>query len=112
MALTFPYAGTFTLPAMDIDLLFVAGCPNRQLMRRNLDAALVEVGIDATIHEREVRSAGDAARWGMHGSPTLLVDGRDPFGNAEATVSCRLYRDAAGVHGAPSVAQLREVLAT
>jgi hypothetical protein len=97
---------------MDIDLLFVRGCPNRRLARRNLDTALVEAGIDATIRERQVRGAADAARRGMHGSPTLLIDGRDPFENDGASVSCRLYRDAAGVHGAPSVAQLREVLAT
>jgi hypothetical protein len=112
MTLTFPYTGTFTLPAMDIDLLFVRGCPHRRLARRNLDAALVDVAIDATIREREVRGAADAARWGMHGSPTLLIDGRDPFENDEVSLSCRLFRDGAGVHGAPSVAQLREVLAT
>jgi hypothetical protein len=97
---------------MDIDLLFVRGCPHRRLARRNLDAALVDLAIDATIREREVRGAADAARLGMHGSPTLLIDGRDPFENDEVSMSCRLFRDGAGVHGAPSVAQLREVLAT
>jgi hypothetical protein len=49
----------------------------------------------------------------MTGSPTLLLDGRDPFARAgqEPAISCRLYRDADGRSGpAPSVAQLRAVL--
>ncbi|MEY9936759.1 organomercurial lyase [Streptacidiphilus sp. MAP5-3] len=51
----------------------------------------------------------------MHGSPTLLVDGRDPFAapGTAATVSCRLYRSADGrVDGAPSVEALRQILRT
>jgi hypothetical protein len=49
----------------------------------------------------------------MHGSPTLLIDGRDPFAQpgAQASVSCRLYRGADGrASGAPSVTELRRVL--
>jgi Alkylmercury lyase len=49
----------------------------------------------------------------MHGSPTILVDGTDPFAEPgqSPTVSCRLYRDRGGrVDGAPSVSQLREVI--
>ncbi|MGQ0843056.1 MAG: alkylmercury lyase family protein [Sporichthyaceae bacterium] len=46
-----------------------------------------------------------ARRWGMTGSPTLLVDGVDPFAQAgaEASVSCRLL-------GMPSVAELEAVI--
>jgi hypothetical protein len=49
----------------------------------------------------------------MHGSPTLLVNGSDPFAapGTPASVSCRLYRDQGGpAGGAPSVAALREAL--
>jgi hypothetical protein len=49
----------------------------------------------------------------MHGSPTLLVDGSDPFAEPEepASVSCRLYRYGNGqVDGAPSVSQLRQAI--
>ncbi|WP_324618442.1 organomercurial lyase [Streptomyces sp. XY413] len=46
----------------------------------------------------------------MTGSPTLLLDGIDPFAvaGAPASVSCRLYRDA---DGAPSIRALRQALA-
>ena len=57
----------------------------------------------------------EAAASGMHGSPTLLIDGVDPFGppDQRPSLSCRLYRDAAGrPAGAPSVAALRQALET
>jgi hypothetical protein len=50
----------------------------------------------------------------MHGSPTLLVDGTDPFAapGEAPSLSCRLYRDAAGrTSGAPTVGALRRALA-
>ena len=61
-------------------------------------------------------SIGDedqAARRGMHGSPTILIDGIDPFAvpGQPASVSCRLYRDSDGrADGAPSVRQLRRAI--
>ncbi len=55
----------------------------------------------------------EAARWGMHGSPTLLIDGVDPFAEPgqPPSMSCRLYRDEnAKLSGAPSVGQLRQAI--
>jgi hypothetical protein len=55
----------------------------------------------------------EAARLGMHGSPTVLVDGADPFAESgqPASMSCRLYRDSDGrADGAPSVNQLRRAI--
>jgi hypothetical protein len=49
----------------------------------------------------------------MTGSPTLLIDGVDPFAIASLapSLSCRLYRDEHGaLSRAPSLAQLRAVL--
>jgi hypothetical protein len=49
----------------------------------------------------------------MHGSPTLLVDGQDPFAQpgAATAVACRLYRSEDGqLEGAPTVAALSRVL--
>ncbi|MFI2204210.1 hypothetical protein ACH47Z_26165 [Streptomyces sp. NPDC020192] len=49
----------------------------------------------------------EAERLGMHGSPTLLVGGTDPFARPgqEPSLSCR-------VGGLPSVERLREVIAS
>ena len=60
-----------------------------------------------------ISDEGEAARWGMHGSPTLLIDGADPFAERGQTpsMSCRLYRDENGqLSGAPSVGQLRQAI--
>jgi len=49
----------------------------------------------------------------MHGSPTLLVDGVDPFAapGQPPSLSCRLYRDATGhADAAPPVDALRRAL--
>ncbi|MFB7256211.1 alkylmercury lyase [Streptomyces nojiriensis] len=97
---------------MRITILTVPDCPNAPVVRDRLTAALDgrEVGIELV----EVSGEGDAARWGMTGSPTVLIDGTDPFAisGAPPSVSCRLYRDAEGrADGAPSVQALREALA-
>lgn len=74
--------------------------------------ALDGLDLTASVREIEVTSAAEAARLGMAGSPTVLVDGRDPFGGQTPSVACRLYRNGTSVDGAPSVAALVEVLAS
>ena len=48
----------------------------------------------------------------FRGSPTILVNGQDPFADPDAPVglSCRVYRTDAGLAGAPTVEQLLTVL--
>lgn len=68
----------------------------------------------ADVRRRQVADERQAAEAGMHGSPTLLIDGVDPFGAPDQapSLSCRLYRDEAGrPGGAPSVQALRQALA-
>lgn len=98
------------MPAMEIVLRYAPGCPNRDLAESRLREALG--GRDVPIALERVEAPDGTEPAGFPGSPTILVDGRDPFGGqrAEGGPSCRLYRTEAGVEGAPSVAQLREVL--
>jgi hypothetical protein len=60
-----------------------------------------------------VNTVEQAERWRFRGSPSVLVDGTDPFAEPDSPVglSCRLYRTPDGVAGSPSVSQLVEVLA-
>jgi hypothetical protein len=49
----------------------------------------------------------------MHGSPTLLIDGVDPFAEPgqPPSMSCRPYRDENGqLSVAPSLSQLRQAI--
>lgn len=95
---------------MRIDILHVADCPNLSVARSRVDDALNQTGLTATIRETEVMTPEEALRVGMHGSPTILVDGRDPFESVEGSLACRLYREGATVEGAPTVAALVEAL--
>ena len=98
---------------MELTLLTVPACPNAAAFEERLAAAL-SGHPGALVHRREVADEREAAEAGMHGSPTLLIDGADPFaGPDEApSLSCRLYRDAAGrTCRAPSVEALRQALA-
>lgn len=95
---------------MRIEVLHVADCPNLGLTRERLRSALEQLGLAAEFEEIEVASAAEAARRGMNGSPTILLDGRDPFPGAEPSLACRLYRNDGSSVGAPSVQELLEVL--
>ncbi|MFD0151181.1 organomercurial lyase [Streptomyces sp. NPDC055721] len=97
---------------MRITVLTVPDCPNVPLAKERIAVALD--GRAADVELVEVQDEAQATCWGMTGSPTVLLDGVDPFApeGALPSVSCRLYRDADGmVSGAPSVAALRQALA-
>ncbi len=96
---------------MRITVLTVAGCPNAAPAAERVRAALA--GRAAEVELVEVHDQAQAAEYGMNGSPTILLDGVDPFAPAGAapSISCRLYRDADGtVSGVPSHAALRQAL--
>jgi len=94
---------------MKLEVLHVPDCPNLPPMLERL----AEV-TDLPVATRRIDNDADAARFGMAGSPTLLVDGVDPFtaaGDCECGVWCRLYPDENGqVFSAPSVEQLHDAL--
>jgi len=98
---------------MKLTLLTVPNCPNAAVFEERLaDALANHPGV--VVHRREIADVQAAVRAGMHGSPTLLINGVDPFAvlGQRPSVSCRLYRDAAGqVTQAPSVQALRQALA-
>lgn len=97
---------------MQIDVLTVSGCPHRSLALTRVQAAIHRGGVDAVVVERLVDDPETAAVVGMAGSPTILINGRDPFASAqeERSISCRLYRSDASIEGAPSVNSLVEAL--
>ena len=97
---------------MEIDLLYVQDCPNRSLARSHVDRALARTGLAALVREQEVRTSDEAGRLGMRGSPTILINGQDPFvATAGAALACRLYYSEPGFTGASTVEQLVEALA-
>ncbi|WP_372594098.1 thioredoxin family protein [Actinotalea sp.] len=98
---------------MRIQLLYFDGCPSWQVADARLREALTALGRSTPVKRVLVTTADEAESWRFHGSPSILVDGVDPFAEPDAPVglSCRLYRSPAGVDGSPTVEQLIEVLA-
>lgn len=98
---------------MDVTFLSFDGCPNAELARRRLAEALGRVGLDpSVVTYATVETPEEAERLAFRGSPSILVDGTDPFADDDSPVglSCRIYRTGAGVEGAPSLDELTAAL--
>ncbi len=100
---------------MNITVLHTEDCPNFEPLIAELQS-LISGHDDITLDTTLVSSDAEAMHLGFHGSPTILVNGTDPFpGPAEPVgLSCRNYlccADAAGrAPGYPSRDHLAEVL--
>ena len=97
----------------EVRLLYFEDCPNWRVAEARLKEALVSVGADpdALVYE-QVTTHEQAEALGFQGSPTILVDGADPFAEPDgsAGLTCRFYRTAMCVQPAPTVEQLQAVL--
>jgi len=95
---------------MRLQVLHVPGCPNAVALTTRLGQLL---GSRDRVEQLVIRDQDEAAAAGMSGSPTLLLDGIDPFAVAgrPSGLACRLYLDENGaLAGAPSLVQLRAAL--
>ena len=98
---------------MKVTIQYFDGCPHWKLaddrVRRVLEGASID---DVTLEYELIDSPERAERVGFHGSPTILVDGRDPFvtGIEQIGMSCRVFRTEDGIQGAPTEAELRKLL--
>lgn len=98
---------------MDITLQYFDGCPSWRLADERLHVALERTGLaGSVVHYEIVDTPEKAAARNFHGSPTILIDGIDPFAGEGAAVglSCRLFATEEGPAGAPTVEQLVAVL--
>ncbi len=92
--------------------LAVPDCPNAALFEERLAAVLADRP-DTPVRRREVTDEREAAQAGMCGSPTLLINGVDPFAMPGQVpgLACRLYRDATGrTAGAPPAEAIRRAV--
>ena len=97
---------------MKIKLLYFDGCPSWENGLKNLETALQEEGLTASVEMVRVTNDNDAARLKFLGSPHFRVDGRDlwPEEHEIYSLSCRVYPTAEGIKGCPTVAMLSEQL--
>lgn len=91
---------------MQIELLYFDDCPNWQTADERLRAVAAARHLEVAY--RRVDSPEEAEALRFRGSPTILIDGRDPFASGDEPVglSCRIYQTPDGPAGSPTVAQL------
>lgn len=94
---------------MQIEILFIAGCPNHSPSLDRLRKVLREEGVSAELSEIEVKDSAAARALNFIGSPTIRVNGLDIEVESrtvnEPAFACRRY---AG--GAPSDGMIRSAL--
>lgn len=98
---------------MDIELLVIPDCPRADAARAQIHAALSDLCMhEATVRTTTVETLETAAQHGFSGSPTILVEGRDPFVDAETSpaLACRVYRTDGGLSGIPALRDVRRAL--
>jgi len=97
---------------MDISLLYFEDCPNWKLADERLSLIAAERD-DIRVVRHLVDTPAEAERTRFHGSPSILVDGVDVSSEpgSEVGLSCRRYLTPDGYEGAPTLEQLRAVLA-
>ncbi len=97
------------MTTVKVEVLHVPDCPNLAPMVERLRQVT-----DLPVTTRQIRTDAEAAAAGMTGSPTLLINGADPFrtsSGCDCAVACRIYRDEHGqAVPVPSIAQLRDAL--
>lgn len=95
---------------MNVELLYFDDCPNWKVAAERVDEIASRRG--ATVERRLVTTPEEAEAARFRGSPTILIDGEDPFavGDEPFGLACRVYQTPDGPAGSPTVEQLEAVI--
>jgi hypothetical protein len=94
---------------LNIEILYVTGCPNHGPALGRLRTVLQSEAIDVPINEIAVNDETTARTLGFPGSPTIRINGVDvetPISGAVG-IACRLYKSG---HGLPSEETLQRAI--
>jgi len=98
---------------MHVSIVYFDGCPHWDLARERLEHAIDYAGVGRVeVDLVSVATREEALSQGMRGSPTILIDGADPFATPGMPrgLACRIFATEHGPEGSPSVAQLIKAL--
>lgn len=98
---------------MNITIQYFDGCPHWKLADQRVNTVLRRLDRrDVKVAHQLINSPEAAERARFRGSPTVLIDGRDPFASQDQAfgLSCRVYETEDGPQGAPTEAQLQRLL--
>ena len=97
---------------MKVVVQYFESCPGWRVVARGIEDLIERHGLEVDLRYQRVETLEEARAHGFHGSPTILVDGRDPFAGEDAEVcfACRIYRTETGPAPSPSIEQLAHAL--
>jgi hypothetical protein len=98
---------------VEITIQYFDGCPHWKLADQRVQAVLRRLDRpDVKLAHQLINTPEAAERERFRGSPTILIDGRDPFASKDQPfgLSCRVYETEDGAQGAPTEAQLQRLL--
>lgn len=98
--------------SIDVTVLYFDGCPHWQTALERVRAAAEKADVPVSASVLAVETNENADRLGFTGSPTIWLDGADPFAQPDAVpaLACRVYATADGLSGSPTVDQLVHAL--
>ena len=97
---------------MNITLQYFDSCPGWKVVEGRVKDIIQERGLNASFDYQRIETPEDAEKHQFAGSPTLLIDGQDPFATVLLPVglTCRTYVTDIGVARSPSIEQLEEAM--
>jgi hypothetical protein len=97
---------------MKIELLYFDGCPSWENGLKNLETALQEADLTASVEMVKVTDDEGATQLKFLGSPSFRIDGHDlwPEERENYSLSCRIYPTPEGIKGCPTTAMLKQQL--
>lgn len=95
---------------MKLTLQYFDGCPNWETTAAHLQDIAERRQVEVEYQLIDDQESAEAH--GFRGSPTVLIDGVDPFADPEAPVglSCRIYETPDGHAGSPTLEQLEAAI--
>lgn len=97
----------------EVSLRYFDGCPNWRTTYDRLCAVLRDEGMAGIVPTLErIETREEAERLRFVGSPTIIIDGVDPFKGVQTAfgLTCRVYRTPEGLAGSPTAEQIRSAL--
>jgi hypothetical protein len=95
---------------VNVELQYTTDCPHWRVIEARLSALRPKLGFKFDL--RLITTEEEAQLLGFRGSPTILLDGVDPFktGDEAVGLACRVYNTPTGLAGSPTDEQLFEAI--
>jgi hypothetical protein len=96
-----------------VELLYIDGCPNWEVIAVRLSVALQATGHGGSqVHLRRIDTFEEAQQTGFTGSPMIRFNGVDPFTplGQPVALACRVFYDGQDIVSGPTVVQLLDAI--